>query len=62
MMTENKLLCLPKVFERIPIEEFSQIFDNGLKKIYDLDDFNQIVDWETSSFYKASNYSSIAMN
>ena len=31
--------------QRIPIEEFWQTFDYGLKGITKLDDFNQIVDW-----------------
>ena len=45
--------------QSVPIEEFSQTFDYGLKDITNLDDFNQIVDWENSSFYKQINrYSS----
>ena len=40
--------------QRVPIEEFSQTFDYGLKDITNLDDFNQVVDWENSSFYHAS--------
>ena len=36
--------------QRNPIEEFSQTFDYGLKEITNLDDFNQIFDWENSSF------------
>ena len=39
----------------VPIEEFSQTFDYGLKDITKLDDFNQVVDWQNSSFYQASN-------
>ena len=31
-----------------------QTFDYGLKDITNLDDFNQVVDWENSSFYQAS--------
>ena len=58
MKTENRLLRLPEVLERVPIEEFSQTFDYGLKDITKLDDFNQIVDWENSSFYQATNQSS----
>ena len=42
--------------QRVPIEEFSQTFDYGLKDITKLDDFNQVVDWENSSFYPASSY------
>ena len=44
--------------QRVPIEEFSQTFDYGLKDITKLDDFNQVVDWENSSFYQATNQSS----
>ena len=44
--------------QRVPIEEFSQTFDYGLKDITKLDDFNQLVDWENSSFYQATNQSS----
>ena len=40
--------------QRVPIEEFSQTFDYGLKDITKLDDFNQVVDWENSSFCHAS--------
>ena len=40
--------------QRVPIEEFSQTFDYGLKDITKLDDFNQVVDWENSSFYETS--------
>ena len=59
MKTENRLLRLPEVLERVPIEEFSQTFDYGLKDITNLDDFNQVFDWENSSFYKLINrYSS----
>ena len=58
MKTENRLIRLPEVLERVPIEEFSQTFDYGLKDITKLDDFNQLVDWENSSFYQASNHSS----
>ena len=42
--------------QSVPIEEFSQTFDYGLKDITKLDDFNQVVDWESSSFYQASNH------
>ena len=58
MKTENRLLRLPEVLERVPIEEFSQTFNYGLKDITKLDDFNQVVDWENSSFYQATNQSS----
>ena len=40
--------------QRVPIEEFSQTFDYGLKDITKLDDFNQVFDWENSSFYQTS--------
>ena len=40
--------------QRVPIEEFSQTFDYGLKDITNLDDFNQVVDWENSSFYQTN--------
>ena len=40
--------------QRVPIEEFSQNFDYGLKDITKLDDFNLLVDWENSSFYQTS--------
>ena len=42
--------------QRIPIEEFSQTFDYGLKDITKLDYFDQVVDWENSSFFQASKY------
>ena len=58
MKTENRLLRLPEVLERVPIEEFSQTFDYGLKDITKSDDLNQVVDWENSSLYKAINRSS----
>ena len=58
MKTENRLLRLPEVLERVLIEEFSQTFDYGLKDITKLDDFNQVVDWQNSSFYQATNQSS----
>ena len=35
----------------VPPEEFEQTFDYGLKDLTSLDDLNQIVDWENSSFY-----------
>ena len=54
MKTENRLLRLPEVLERVPIEEFSQTFDYGLKYITNLDDFNQVFDWENSYFYQTS--------
>ena len=58
MKTENRLLRLPEILEKVPIEEFSQTFDYGLKDITKLDDFNQVVDWQNSSFYQATNQSS----
>ena len=39
--------------QKVPIEEFEQTFDYGLKDIIKLDDFNQVIDWENSSFYQA---------
>ena len=48
--------------QRVPIEEFSQIFNYGLKDITTLDDFNQVVDWENSSFYQVSNLLYKSMN
>ena len=44
--------------QKVPIEEFEQTFDYGLKDIIKLDDFNQVVDWENSSFYQASSENS----
>ena len=44
--------------QKIPVEEFSQTFDYGLKDITNLDGFNKVVDWENSSFYQATNQSS----
>ena len=38
----------------VPIEEFEQPFDYGLKDITKLDDLNQVFDWENSSFYQAN--------
>ena len=35
-----------------------QTFDYGLKDITKLDDFNQVVDQQNSSFYQATNQSS----
>ena len=40
--------------QRVPIEEFSQTFDYGLKYKTNLDDCNQVVDWQNSSFYTRS--------
>ena len=39
--------------QKVPIEELEQTFDYGLKDIIKLDDFNQVFDWENSSFYQA---------
>ncbi len=39
--------------QKVPIEEFEQTFDYGLKDIIKLDDFNHVFDWENSSFYQA---------
>ena len=44
--------------QSFPIEEFSQTFDYALEDITKLDDFNQIVDWKNSSFYKVISRSS----
>ena len=44
--------------QRVPIEEFSQTFDYGLKDITKLAVFNQVSDWQNSSFYQATNQSS----
>ena len=44
--------------QSFPIEEFSQTFDYALEDITNLDDFNQIVDWKNSSFYKVISRSS----
>ena len=44
--------------QRVPLEEFEQTFDYGLKDIAKPDDFNQVVDWQNSSFYQATNQSS----
>ena len=44
--------------QKVPIQEFEQTFDHGLKDITNLDDFNQVFDWENSSFYQATNQSS----
>ena len=40
--------------QKVPIEEFEQTFDYGLKDITNLDDFNQVIDLEISSFYQTS--------
>ena len=42
------------MLQRVLIEEFSQTFDYGLKDITNLNDFNQVFDWENSSFYQIS--------
>ena len=45
--------------QKVPIEEFEQTFDYGLKDITKLDVFNQVVDWKNSSFNNQINrYSS----
>mgnify|MGYP001247971524 CR=1 FL=1 len=38
--------------EEVPIEEFHQTFHYGMKDICEMDDFNSIVDWKNSSFYR----------
>ena len=40
--------------QKVPIEEFQQTFDYGLKDITKLDDFNEVIDWKNSSFYQTS--------
>ena len=40
------------MLQKVPIEEFGNPFDYGLKDITKLDNFNQVVDWENSSFYQ----------
>ena len=46
------------VFNKFPIEVFDKTFHYGMKDICDLYDFNQVVDWDNSSFYQATNQSS----
>ena len=41
-------------FQIAPTEEFEQTFDYGLKDITKLNDLNQVVDWQNSSFYQTS--------
>tara|TARA_Y100001968_G_C19184656_1_gene632169 strand:+ start:507 stop:734 length:228 start_codon:yes stop_codon:yes gene_type:complete len=40
--------------KKVPIKEFEQTFDYGLKYITKLDEFNQVADWENSYFYQTS--------
>tara|TARA_Y100001968_G_scaffold265627_1_gene254860 strand:+ start:943 stop:1101 length:159 start_codon:yes stop_codon:yes gene_type:complete len=42
-------------FSKVLTEEFDQIFYYGFKDICDLDDFNQVVDWDNSSSYQKTN-------
>ena len=42
------------VLNKVPIEEFDQIFHYGMKDICDLDHLNQVVDLDNSSFYQAT--------
>ena len=42
--------------QKVPIEVFEQTFDYGLKYTTKLNAFNQVVDWQNSSFYPTSNY------
>ena len=58
----GKKHCNSLKLQQVPIEEFSQTFDYGLKDITKLDDFNQLVDWENSSFYQESDHLSNSMN
>ena len=46
--------CSQELFspKSILIEGFDQKIHYGLKDITKLDDFNQVVDWENSSFYQ----------
>tara|TARA_Y100001968_G_C19078558_1_gene581872 strand:+ start:295 stop:456 length:162 start_codon:yes stop_codon:yes gene_type:complete len=37
-------------------EKFSQTFDYEIKDISKLKNFNQVFDWENSSFYQANTY------
>ena len=53
-----KSLLIIDVSERVATEQFSQTFDNGVKNRTQLDDYNQVFDWQTSSFYQATNQSS----
>ena len=52
--------CSQELFspKSILIEGFDQKIHYGLKDITKLDDFNQVVDWQNSSFYQANNQSS----
>jgi len=62
LIKSNYYLIHPKEYkdpnslklQKVPIEEFEQTFDYGLKDITKLDDFNQLVDWQNSSFYQTS--------
>ena len=49
-------VSLGELIDKITILEIKQIHLTRLKDISKLDDFNQVVDWENSSFYQASNY------
>ena len=40
--------------QKVPIEEFEQTFDYELKIITILNKFNQVFDWENSSFITQS--------
>ncbi len=40
--------------QKVPIEEFKQTVNYGLKDITKLDDFNQAFDWGNSFFYQSS--------
>tara|TARA_B100000579_G_C22396058_1_gene649564 strand:+ start:226 stop:429 length:204 start_codon:yes stop_codon:yes gene_type:complete len=47
---------------KVPIDGLEQTFDYGLKDITKLDNFNQVFDWENSSFYHGRNLSSNSIN
>jgi len=55
--------CSQELFspKSILIEGFDQKIHYGLKDITKLDDFNQVVDWENRSIYKASDLLSNCM-
>ena len=46
------------VVNQVPINEFDLTFYYGMKEICDLNDVNQVVDCDNSSFYQVTNQSS----
>ena len=48
--------------KKVPIEEFEQTFDYGLKDITKLDDFNQVFDRNNSSLPQGRNLTFNSMN